>query len=710
MKTISKILFVILFLTGIFNISFAQPLTGTKTIGIDYASFAAAITDLNTNGVGPGGVIFNVPAGWTETFATATTGTITATGTVANPIVFQKSGLGADPLITASGLGTVAPSTSTAQHGDGIIIIVGGDYITFDGIDVQENPGTLSNARSEYGYYLKLASLTDACKNVTIKNCSISLDKTDIYSFGIFVSNIYQASSPNITSTGGRSENIKIYSNNISNCYGGILAQGYGSLSQDIWQQNIEIGVDGANNISNFGGGASAAYGIYTNYQQNLKIANNIISGGTGITGQLYGIRTDNGANSNLDIYSNDIALQSSGTTSSSGITGIYNSMGGSGTSNTVNIHDNVIHNFTCTTATTIVMTPIYQATNPFNVNIYNNIVRDNSKPGTGALNCIYNTGVAENGSSNIYNNSVYGNSNTAIATVNCIYTTPNATSTSYLYGNIVYNNSSAGGTVTGLYVGNGFNNYIYKNNIYGLSSTTATAALVYGINAAGGTNSYYYNNFVSDLQTPAAINGTAIAGINVSAGTTSNAFLYNNTVYLSASSTGASFGSAAVYVTTTVLLVEMKNNIFVNNSTPGTGKTVAYKRSNTTLTSYSGNSNYNCFYAGTPGTNNLIFSDGTNVPQTMATYFALVTPRDGSSFTENVPFVNTATAPYDLHIQTTLNTQCESGGSVISTPGITQDFDGDARYPNLGYPIKVGYPPTAPEWVLMNSQDNRMT
>ena len=697
MKTYLKTLFVILSLTGIINISYSQPLTGPKNIPGDYATLAAAITALNTNGVGAGGVTFTIAAGYTETFATATTGTITASGTVANPIVFQKGVGTPNPLITASGLGTVAPNGSTAQHGDGIIIIVGGDYITFDGIDLRENPGTLGNARSEYGYYLKLASLTDACKNVTIKNCYISLDKTDIYSFGIFVSNIYEASSPTITSTGGRSENIKIYSNTITNCYGGILAQGYGSLSQDIWGQNIEIGVDGGNTINNFGGGASTAYAIYTNYQQNLKIANNIINGGTGTTGQLYGIRTDNGNNSNLDIYGNDITIQGGGLASSTN-SGIYNAMGGAGTSNTVNIHDNIIENCTCTGATSTAMTPIYQSTNPFHINIYNNIIRNNSKPGTGALNCIYNTGVAANGISNIYNNSVYGNSNTAIAAVNCIYTTPNATATSYLYGNTVYNNSSAGGTVTGLYIGGGLNNFIYKNNIYNLSSTSATAALVYGINAAGGTNSYYYNNFISDLKAPAATNATSIAGINVSAGTTSNAYLYNNTVYLSASSTGASFGTAAVYVTITVPFVEMKNNIFVNASTPGTGKSVAYKRSAVGLTTYSGNSNFNCFYAGTPGVNNLIFSDGTNVQQTMAAFFALVTPRDGSSFSELPPFVNTTTTPYDLHLQTTLNTQCESGGSIISIPNITQDFDGDARYPNPGYPNKLGYPATAPD------------
>jgi hypothetical protein len=47
-------------------------LTGTKTIPGDYASIAAAVTDLNAQGVGAGGVIFQVNANHTETSADST--------------------------------------------------------------------------------------------------------------------------------------------------------------------------------------------------------------------------------------------------------------------------------------------------------------------------------------------------------------------------------------------------------------------------------------------------------------------------------------------------------------------------------------------------------------------------------------------------------------------------------------------------------------
>ncbi len=73
--------------------TFAQ-LTGTKTIPGDYATIESAINALDTHGVGSGGVTFNVAAGHTETFNSDSSGKIAATGTVSNPIIFQKSGVG----------------------------------------------------------------------------------------------------------------------------------------------------------------------------------------------------------------------------------------------------------------------------------------------------------------------------------------------------------------------------------------------------------------------------------------------------------------------------------------------------------------------------------------------------------------------------------------------------------------------------------------
>ena len=94
-------------------------LTGIKTIPGNYASISAAVTDLNTQGVGTGGVTFNVASGYTE--STTAPIIITATGTTANPIVFQKSGTGANPVITRTDAGTVT-STILGAQADAIVI------------------------------------------------------------------------------------------------------------------------------------------------------------------------------------------------------------------------------------------------------------------------------------------------------------------------------------------------------------------------------------------------------------------------------------------------------------------------------------------------------------------------------------------------------------------------------------------------------------
>ena len=121
MRKFYVILFTAIFIFVANNFSYGQ-LTGTKTIPGDYATIAAAVTDLNAQGVGAGGVIFNVAAGHTET---STIPVITATGTAANTIVFQKSGVGANPKITQSTAGTIASSTTIGSNGDGIVIING---------------------------------------------------------------------------------------------------------------------------------------------------------------------------------------------------------------------------------------------------------------------------------------------------------------------------------------------------------------------------------------------------------------------------------------------------------------------------------------------------------------------------------------------------------------------------------------------------------
>ncbi|MDP2366118.1 MAG: hypothetical protein Q8M94_20395, partial [Ignavibacteria bacterium] len=310
-------------------ISYAQ-LSGIKTIPGDYATIQLAIADLNTQGVGSGGVTFNIASGYSESISFPFI--LTATGTASNPIIFQKNGVGANPLITRIDLGTVTTSTLGGQ-GDAVIIIQGSDYLTFDAIDV-----AASDQGIEYGYYLRKASDTDGCKFVTIKNAAISMAKgTSAFVTGIYSSNNDTASTASsatgitVTSVGGRNENVTITGNTIGNVFAGIVLRGFNhtTVPYDFYDQNFLVGANGAGNIiQNYAGNTAATtYGVYLIYHNNASVSyntiNNVAGGGSSATSILYGIFNSTGTLSTFNANNNIINVTTSATASA--IYGINN-------------------------------------------------------------------------------------------------------------------------------------------------------------------------------------------------------------------------------------------------------------------------------------------------------------------------------------------------------------------------------------------------
>ncbi|MFA5404699.1 MAG: hypothetical protein WC358_07165, partial [Ignavibacteria bacterium] len=278
--------------------SFAQ-LSGNLYIPSDYPTITDALTELNSQGVGDGGVTFNIVADYTEYVTDSLI--IKATGTADKPIVFQKDPetVGANPLVTRTNAGIHTPTTIGAR-GDAIIIIEGSDYVTFDGIDV-----TATNQGIEYGYYIRKASATNGCKFVTIKNSVITMTKgTSAYVVGLYSSNNIAGSALNsitgvaVTSEGGRHENVTIIGNTVQNTYYGMYFLGYNHTTSpyNYYDQNFTIGAEGAGNIiRNFGGNvASTSDGIIITYHNNESISYNTINntdgGGTGFTSYGNGI------------------------------------------------------------------------------------------------------------------------------------------------------------------------------------------------------------------------------------------------------------------------------------------------------------------------------------------------------------------------------------------------------------------------------------
>ena len=195
----------------------------------------------------------------------------------------------------------------------------------------------------------------------------------------------------------------------------------------------------------------------------------------------------------------------------------------------------------------------------------------------------------------------------------------------------------------------------ISKNKIYDLSNNNATGTVT-GIAVSAGTLHTVFNNLVGDLRTTAANAPNPLIGLNITGGYTVNASF--NTISLSATSSGALFGSSAISASTTPTIT-LIDNIFSNASgVSGAGLAVGYRRSSTTITSYGSSSNNNDFNAST------IFSDGTNTDTTISAYKTRVASRDSASFNETPNFLSTTGSSVNfLHIDPTIATQIESGG-----------------------------------------------
>ena len=159
MKKITTTVFsLVLLLTMMYGNANAQ-LTGTKTIPGTYASIKLAIDDLNTNGVGTGGVTFDIAPGYTETIPMGgLIIDITANQPAAGrPVVFRRSGAGANPLIQTDTNGSgVISNAGFGVRKDAMLWLVGTDYITINNIDFAEQyTGGSQVLKTEYGIVLK---------------------------------------------------------------------------------------------------------------------------------------------------------------------------------------------------------------------------------------------------------------------------------------------------------------------------------------------------------------------------------------------------------------------------------------------------------------------------------------------------------------------------------------------------------------------------
>jgi hypothetical protein len=567
MKKLFLLFSLLLFSGNLFLIN-AQ-LTGIKTIPGDYPSIAAAIAALNTNGVGSGGVTFSIAAGYTETASNLAIAITTNQPTASNPVVFQKSGTGANPLITA------APGIS--QNLDGIIKLSGTDYITFESINLLDPSTNTGDAMMEWGFALLRASTTDGCQNVVIKNCSITLQKINVISSTVFSIGIYVANrdltgaTVNATDAAGQNSYNRFYGNNISNVYRGmqIISASSPIVAKDV-DNRIGVAGQSPNSITNWGGGNQTAEGIRCEGQVNVKISNNIINGGIGSTTFIYGIIATlfgaTGSAPNYEISNNTVTIEG-------GTSNLQYAIRALATGDTVRIFNNIVENCTTASSTAGYFAIAHDPTGTTNAAyIHNNIVRNNIHSGTGAATLLAATGTinylemnnnevygnrksgasglmycirTENGNINCYSNEVYDNSipsssGSSAASVYGYYNSGSTATSENIFDNSIRNLSVGGSTSStssvtyGIYCVPGLSSSTVVKNIYGniIRGLSHTIGTVGGIFQQYGATAQIHGNNISNLTTGSSNTtnyaaGIIVAGVLTGPGTAST--VYNN-------------------------------------------------------------------------------------------------------------------------------------------------------------------------------------
>lgn len=613
MKIKNYVLVLALLFAGIVS---AQ-MSGSYTIPGSFSSLGAAIASLNAVGVS-GPVTIDINAGYTETVTAGgyTIGAITG-ASASNSIVIQKSGTGSNPLFTAF-VGTATPASAIQ---DGVISLIGTDYLTISGIQIYD-PNTSNPATMEYGIGMFRASATDGCQNNTIIGCVINLNRINNAagsgpsvegSRGISAVNALfttQTTGLTVTSFAGTNSNNKFYNNLIVNCNVGIALMGFAAATPftaaDAGNDIGGLSAATGNTIVNFGGGGttSAASGIRTLAQYTFNVSYNNIDNNDGVTfggginhaAALAGINIGAATSATLTVSNNTVSLKSAGTTAA--MQAILNAAGSTAASNLVTISNNLITACAYTTATSAVFNGIINSSTAATLAITSNTITNLNYSGTG-------TGVLiETGSpiSCVTNSNVITNINRtgASGSFRLIKTTSptNLLVSNNFVSNVQWSNLSSSGSIDGFYslssavgvtvTNNTFQNFatpnggtlngirefgvsgnkLITNNVVNNFSTTA--------GGGGGTNFngifcstgsiYCMSNVITNLNNSGGTGGTT-NGINLSGGTQSS-LSKNRIGSFSSTSTGAIIQGIYISGCTTNSIV---NNVIGNFNTPST-------------------------------------------------------------------------------------------------------------------------------------------
>ena len=344
-----------------------------------------------------------------------------------------------------------------------------------------------------------------------------------------------------------------------------------------------------------------------------------------------------------------------------------------------------------------------------------NNLLIDNNTISQTARGIEFNGAATNNSTGVTITNNLIGNSTSGIATgVYSMGMTVQGSSLVNVTNNTVYVESFLGTNIRAIDIGSISSNVtgvtIEKNIVGRVLNNSLGAFGAYGINYAGGINGIIQNNFLYGIINSANASSfsTSTGSFGIRVATTTGHKVYHNTVNMSGAFTGAGIVLTACLniVSTSVTGCDVRNNIFSNTQTGGSGGSayVCLYLPNAGTSTFNLTINNNAYYTGsTAGLHGICqagaaytnpvttagiglytaanFNQASSAPVTnlrnyTSTLLAANTNNENASlaFTSAAPFVSST----DLHISTGVTpTQLESGGAPV---GVTTDIDGQVR------------------------------
>ncbi|MBL7681732.1 MAG: T9SS type A sorting domain-containing protein [Flavipsychrobacter sp.] len=446
---------------------------------------------------------------------------------------------------------------------------------------------------------------------------------------------------------------------------------------------SANVGTTSGNTIGNSSTGSISVTSSTTGGSVNIINCSAASPAVVAISNNTIGSVTSNGSSTSVSCSINGILLSNTGTITISG-----NTIGNTGTSNSINAVTS------SSSATAQAVTGISSSATG-TLTITNNTIANlnNNYAGTASAGQVRGI-VSSSGVNTITGNTVHNLSTTSANTgtsANATVIGISFTSTSTSGAQIVSQNTvhslsntaaSAAVSATGIYATgpSGSNLTVSRNNIHSISiASSSTSSVLTGMQIGGGTGNTFMNNMIRvgiDAAGSALTTGYNVYGIYQNLGTSIN--VYNNSVYVGGTGVSSAQNTYAFYRTQTSAAADVRNNIFVNARSNGSGSAVnaaIFLNSASDYTSSYLTLNNNIYYS--PGTGGVLGRVSTTSYATLAEW-QQTTGFDILSGAGDPNFVNATgnASVVDLHVSST--TPAEGTGASITS--VTDDYDGSTR------------------------------